>query len=154
MKSDMQYALRGVSSLPSGQDGSNQGLVGGGDREDRITVGSNLRILGVEPGEFDVGILCASVLLDEEVHVQDTTHPTGIITKEDTTESCESNNQVSAKSDGSFDTTDVGRARNGDDTTTRHLECSTTVSLLGKTVTRKVMLFGQEEESRTATKEE
>ena len=74
----------------------------------------------VDAGELDVGVFGSSVLLDEVVHVEDTTHPTGIISEEDTTKGCKGNNQVGTNGNGSLDTVDIGRAGDGDNTTSWH----------------------------------
>ena len=93
-----------------------------------------------------------AVRTNRSYHVEDTSHPTSIITKEDTTKSCEGNDQVRANSDGGFDTLHVGRASKGHDTTTWHLDCGVAVRLLGKDQTSSMRLFDQEEKSRAATK--
>jgi len=126
----------GTEEGTSRQDGGDKRLVRGGDRELCVAVVGDLGVLGVEARELDVGVLQASVLLDEVVHVEDTTHPTSIITEEDTTECCKSNDQVGANGNGGFDTAHIGRASNGDNTTTRHLEGSTALELLGREVRR------------------
>ena len=74
----------------------------------------------VETRVFDFGVFGASVLIDEVVHVQDTTHPTSVISEEDTTERCKSNDEVSPNGDGSLNAIDISRAGDGDDTTSWH----------------------------------
>jgi len=104
------------------QNRSNQRLIARGDGELLVSVGFDDVAVLAQVGVDDIGILFAGVLLDEVIHVEDTSHPTGIITKEDTTERCEGNEQVGAKGDRGFDAVDIGRARHGHDTASRHLE--------------------------------
>jgi hypothetical protein len=59
-------------------------------------------------------------LLNEVVHVEDTTHPTCIISKEDSAKRSECDNQVSPNSDRSLDTVDISRASDGNNSTSWH----------------------------------
>ncbi len=104
----------------SREDGCNERLVGGLDAEMIMLVGDNFGISGSETREDDIGIFGASVLLDEVVHTKDTSHPAGIITKEDTTKGSKGNNQVGPDGNGCLNTVDIGSARNGNDSTSRH----------------------------------
>lgn len=110
----------GTKESTGRQDGGGKGLLPRWDTELLVAV-----YLDVGSGSIwsksNVRVVVASVLLDEEVHVQDTSHPAGIIAEEDATESCESNNQVSADGDWGLDAIDIGRAGDGDSTTTRHV---------------------------------
>lgn len=64
----------------------------------------------------------ASVLADEVLHGQDTTHPAGVIAEEDTTKGSEGTYEVGPHSDGGFKARRVRRARNdnGCYSSTRH----------------------------------
>lgn len=115
-----QMILGGVDHVPSGQDRSDERLLPWSDNKGRFAVVCNLRVQRSEAGEGNIGVLCSSVLLDEVVHVQDTSHPTSVISEEDTSKGCKSNNEVGANSDGSLDTANISRAGDGDDSTSRH----------------------------------
>lgn len=104
------------------QDGGNQGDLAGPDRENSIAVVLDLLVGGRKTRELDIGVFCASVLLDNIVHVQDTSNPTSIITEEDTSKGGEGDDEVGPHGDRGLDTTDIGRAGHGDNTTTRHCE--------------------------------
>jgi hypothetical protein len=52
---------------------------------------------------YDVWVFSSSVLLDEVVHVEHTTHPTSIISKEDTSKCSECNDQIGPNGDRSLD---------------------------------------------------
>lgn len=65
------------------ENGGGQGLLPRGNAEELLSVLDNNWVLSTEVGVLDVWVLVASVLFDEVVHVQDTTHPTGIISEED-----------------------------------------------------------------------
>ena len=54
----------------------------------------------------------ASVLTDEVWHGQNTTHPTGVVTKEDTTKGSKGTDQVGSHGNGGFEAGCVGRAGN------------------------------------------
>ena len=54
----------------------------------------------------------ASVLTDEVWHCQDTAHPAGIITKEDTTKGSKGTDQVGSHGDGGLEARRVRRPRN------------------------------------------
>lgn len=111
----------GTEESTSGQDGGDERLLRRGNAEGIFAVCDDLGVEMVNAGELDVRVFSASVLLDEEVHVEDTSHPAGIITEEDTTEGCESNNQVGTDGDRSLNAVDIGRAGHGDDSTSRHV---------------------------------
>jgi hypothetical protein len=142
----------GTEESTGRQDGGDERLVRGGDRKLLVAIVDNQRVLGTEAGELDVGVFVASVLLDEVVHVEDTSHPTSVIAEEDTTESCKGNNQVGSKGNWGFDTADISCAGNWDNTAAGHLECGA-VRLLER-LSEELRLFVQEEESRAAWKED
>jgi hypothetical protein len=127
----------GAEESTSRQDRGDQGLVARRDGEEAVAVVDDLWVAGKKTRELDVGVFVASVLLDEVVHVEDTSHPTGIITKEDTSKGCESNNQVRPNGDGGFDTVDIGRAGDGGDSAAWHLDGRAAVKLLGEDVLSK-----------------
>jgi hypothetical protein len=138
--------------IPSGQDRSDQRLLPRRDNEDLLAVFRNQRVQVAETGIFELGVFGASVLIDEVVHVKDTTHPTGIISEEDTTERCESNDEVGPKGDGSLNAVYISRAGDGDDSTSWH-DCGCCDSrLIEGGVRRQMRLFVLEEESRAVLK--
>lgn len=77
-----------------------------------------------EARELDIGVFGASVLVDEVVHTKHTTHPSSVISEEDTTESRKGDDEVGSNGDGRLDAIDVGRAVHGDHTSTRHVCCA------------------------------
>ena len=54
----------------------------------------------------------AGVLTDEVLHGQNTTHPAGVVTEEDTTKGSKGTDQVGSHGDGSLEARRVRRARN------------------------------------------
>ena len=61
-----------------------------------------------------VGVRQACVLADEVWHGQDTTHPAGVIPKEDATKGSEGTDQVGSHGDGGFEARRIRRPRNDD----------------------------------------
>lgn len=54
----------------------------------------------------------AGVLTDEVFHCQNTAHPAGVITEEDTSKGSKGTDQVGSHGDGGFEARRVRRARN------------------------------------------
>lgn len=102
-----------------------------------VPVLDNGFVITGETGVLDIGVFLASDHLDEVGHVQDTTHPTRVISKEDATESCKGNDEVGPEGDGGLDTVDIGRAGDGDGSSTRHdCKCSTASKVDGRGVSK------------------
>jgi hypothetical protein len=112
------------------ENGCGQGLLPGRNLEARL-VGGVGSACGVA-GELDVGVFLVGVLLDEVGHGlsscqcyvthdsragsahQNTTHPAGVVSEEDTAEGREHTHEISLHGDGGFDAVDIVGARNGD----------------------------------------
>lgn len=60
------------------------------------------------------GVGQASVLADEVWHSQDTTHPTGVVTEEDTTKGGKGTDEVGPHGNGGLEARRVRRPRNDD----------------------------------------
>lgn len=60
------------------------------------------------------GVGQASVLADEVWHSQDTTHPTGVVTEEDTTKGGKGTDEVGPHGNGGLEAGRVRRPRNDD----------------------------------------
>jgi len=97
----------GTKESAGGQDGGHEGLVRGWDDE-LLLVG--LVLGGGDVGESILRIFETGVETDEVWHSQDTTHPSGIITKEDTTEGGEGTHEVCLDGHGGLDTRGIGGA--------------------------------------------
>ena len=94
----------GAEKGTTGQDGGRQGLVTCGQVECLFSG----RVVGV----VWVWVRHASVLTDEVWHCQDTTHPAGIITKEDTAKGSKGTDQVGSHGDWGLEARRVRRPRN------------------------------------------
>jgi hypothetical protein len=106
----------------SGQDRCNQRRLRGGNTEELIAVLLDLEVIIGLARELDPGVVVASVLLDEVVHVKNTSHPASVISEEDTSERRECDDQVGTNSDRCLDTVDVGGTREGSNSTSRHCD--------------------------------
>lgn len=108
---------------------SNDGTEEGTSRQDRGGEGdlgrSNNEVLGVilegiTSKASVLGVVEASVLLDEVGHGEDTTHPTSVISEEDTSKGGEGDNEVGPHGDGRLDAVDISRAGDGNNSSSRH----------------------------------
>lgn len=67
-----------------------------------------------------LGVSLAGVLLDEVGHGKDATHPTSVISEEDTTKGREGDDEVGPDGDGRLDAIDIARPTDGNNSSTRH----------------------------------
>lgn len=105
----------GTEEGTGGKNRSNQGLLPLRNDECSCVV---LQRLALEASVLRVGQ--AGVLSDEVGHGKDTTHPSCVISEEDTTKGGEGDNEVCPHSDGGLDAIDIGRAGDGNNSSTRH----------------------------------
>lgn len=110
----------GAEESSGGENRGDERLLPLGDNEGGFSVVLDLLRVARESIELYVGIFVTSVLLDEVVHSQDTSHPTGIITEEDTSKSRKGDDEVGPKGHGGLDAVDIGSAGDGNDASTRH----------------------------------
>ena len=102
-----------VGDIP-GNDGAEKGTTGQNGGSQRLVTrrqvesGLEVRVVG---GVF-VRVRDASVLTDKVWHCQDTTHPAGIITKEDTAKGSKGTDQVGSYGDRGLEARRVRRPRN------------------------------------------
>ena len=118
----------GTEEGTAGQNGGHERLVMGRDVEGLVVGDVGVRG-GV--GAIDVGgVLHASVLADEVRHGKHTSHPSSIISEEDTTKGSESTHEVCLDSHGGLDTLGIGRAANN--SIARHCCCCLGVDSLDR----------------------
>ena len=95
----------------TGNDGAEKGTTGQNGGSQRLV--TRRQVEGFYSGRVvGVRVRHASVLTDEVWHCQDTTHPAGIITKEDTTKGSKGTDQVGSHGDGGLEARRVRRPRN------------------------------------------
>ena len=99
----------GTEESTAGENGSRQGLVARRQMES----GDGGCVAGVR-------VLQAGVLANEVRHGQNTTHPAGIITKEDAAKGRKGADEIGPKGDGGFDPRGVGRASDHGNPASRH----------------------------------
>lgn len=110
-------------------DGTEEGTAGQNRSHERLITGSNVeggivQFVGVRGGVFAEdgdGVGQAGVLTDEVRHGEHTSHPSGIISEEDSSEGREGTHEVCLDGHGGLDTLGIGRAT--DDSIARHCCC-------------------------------
>lgn len=98
----------------SRENRSDQRLLPLCDDESGFAVGFDLIGVVREARELVIGIFLSGILLNEVVHSKNTSHPTCIISEEDTAKGGESDDEVSSHGHWGFHTIHIGGASDGD----------------------------------------
>lgn len=91
----------------AGQNRGHERLITGRDVESRLVV---LVLLGIGVGEKVAGVVHAGVLANEVWHGENTSHPSSVVSEENTTKGGESTHEVCLQGHGCLDTLGIGRA--------------------------------------------
>lgn len=123
----------GTEEGTAGENGGDQGLVAGGKMEVLGVGGAGS--VGCATGSAAIGIQIAGILeigilTDEVLHGEDTSRPTGVITKEDTTKGGKGAHEVGLQSHGRLNTGGIRGTTdgNGGNSSTRH-DCGVVLML-------------------------